>query len=189
MKLPTIKGFHILKGINARLARREKIAVYAGACFVALFLILKLAVFPVFSSKDRLESRVATDRKELQEMMALSAEFNAVKGDSGSIDQRLNARGKGFNLFSLLEGVATQAGLKDNIKYIKPSSSQLEGEYTISSVEMQFEQITMKQLFAYLHKVENPANVIWVDRLSIRKDDKKPGHVDVTLQISTLEST
>jgi general secretion pathway protein M len=122
-------------------------------------------------------------------MMALSAEYSAVKGDSGGIEQRLGARGTGFNLFSLLEGVATQAGLKDNLKYIKPSSSQLEGKYTISSVEMQFEQITMTQLFTYLHRVEDPANVLWIDRLSIRKQKQQSGYIDATLQVSTLQLT
>jgi len=176
----------LLKGFNVRLARREKIAVYAGAAFVGLFLIFQLGVFPVLSSKENLERRIESDREQLQQMMALSAEYRALKGNSGSMDERLAARGQGFNLFSLLEGVATQTGLKDNVKYIKPSSSQLEGEYTVSSVEMQFEQITMEQLFTYLHKVENPANVLWVDRLSIRKHKDQSGYVDATLQISTL---
>lgn len=184
-----MKALDVLKGVNTRLAHRERIALYTGAAFLGLFLVLNLAVFPVLSSKEALERRVQTDRKQLQEMMALSAEYQAVKGDSGSMAQRLAARGSGFNLFSVLEGVATQAGLKDNIKYIKPSSSQLEGEYTVSSVEMQFEQITMKQLFAYLHQIENPTYVIWVDRLFIRKHQKRSGHVDVTLQVSTLQTT
>jgi len=184
-----MKAIRILTGIHMRLARREKIAVYAGACFVVLFLILKLGVFPVLSSKEALERRIESDRKQLQEMMALSAEYQAVKGNSGNIDERLTARGEGFNLFSLLEGVATRVGLKDNIKYIKPSSSEPGGEYTVSSVEMQFEKITMKQLFTYLHHVEDPANVVWIDRLSIRKHKDMSGYIDTTLQISTLQLT
>jgi len=176
-----------VKLINIKLAHREKIVVCGGACLVGLFLILNLVVFPVLSSKEKLQRSIEVDQQRLKEIVALSAEYEALQGDSGGIGKQLTARGKDFTLFSLLERLATQGGLKDRIKYIKPSTSQTKGQYQISSVEMQFEQITMQQLFKYLHQVEEPRNVVSIKRLSIKKHKEQSGYVDATLQVSTVQ--
>jgi hypothetical protein len=125
----------------------------------------------------------------MEELVFLSSEFEALKGNSGGVGNALTKRGKGFALFSLLEKLASQAGLKDRIKYIKPSSSQTKGNFKVSAVEMQFEAITMKQLFDYLFRVEDPKHVITIKRVSVKNHKDKQGIVDVTIQASTLELT
>jgi hypothetical protein len=176
-----------VKQINIKLARREKIIVSAGACFLGLFLLLHFLVFPFFSSRSKLHRSIKVDEQRLKEIMLLSSEFKALQGSSGGMGKALAGRGKGFTLFSLLEKLASQAGLKDRIKYIKPSTSQSKGKYKISSVEMQFESITMRQLFDYLYRIEDPKNIIKIKRISIKKHKEKSGHVDATLQISTVQ--
>jgi general secretion pathway protein M len=176
-----------VKRINVKLARREKIIVCAGASFLGLFLFLYVLVFPFFSSRAGLRRSIQVDQERLKEVMLLSAEYQALQGGSGGIGKVLADRDTGFTLFSLLEKQAGQAGLKDRIKYMKPSKSQAKGQYKISSVEMQFEQITMRQLFDYLYRIEDPKNIVNVKRTSIRKHKEKSGHVDATLQVSTIE--
>lgn len=176
-----------MKRINITLARREKIMVAAGASFVAVFLVVRLVIAPVFSSKTKLKRSIRLDQQRIEELMLLSSEYQALKGNSGDIGKALSGRGKAFTLFSLLEKVARQAGLKERIKYIKPSTSQSKGKFKISSVEMQFEGITMGDLFDYLYRIEDPKNIIKVKRLSIKKHKDKPGYVDTTLQISTVQ--
>jgi hypothetical protein len=119
--------------------------------------------------------------------MALSAEYQCLQKNSGGINAALAKREKGFTLFSLLEGLASEAGLKDRIKYIKPSATQIKGKYKTSSVEMQFEAINMPQLFDYLYRVEDPKNVVRIKRISVKKHKEKTGYVDATLQVSTVE--
>ena len=177
-----------MKRITIKLARREKIVVSAGACFVGLFLFLRLIVFPFFSSKTKLGQSIQVDQQRLQDIMLLSAEFDALQGSSGGIGKALAERPKGFTLFSLLERTAGQVNLKDRIKYMKPSKSQAKGQFKISSVEMQFEQITMRQLFEYLHWIEDPKNIVKIKRISIKKHKDKSGYVDATLQVSTVQS-
>lgn len=176
-----------MKRINIKLARREKIIVCAGASFLGFFLLLYLLVFPFFSSKTKLRRNIQVDQQRLKEIMLLSSEYKALHGSSGDMGKAIAGRGEGFTLFSLLEKLASQAGLKDRIKYIKPSTSQAKGKYKISSVEMQFEGITMRQLFDYLYRIEDPKNIIKIKRISIKKHKEKSGHVDATLQISTVQ--
>ena len=176
-----------MKRINIKLARREKIIVYGGACLLGLFLLLNLVVFPVFSSRTKLRRSIQVGRERIKELMLLGSEYETLKGNSGDIGKALSGRGRGFTLFSLLEKMATKAGLKDSIKYIKPSTSQAKGKYKISSVEMQFEGITMRQLLDYLYRIEDPENIIKVKRLSVKQHKDKSGYVDATLQISTVQ--
>lgn len=176
-----------MRRINIKLARREKIVVAAGASFLGVLVLLYLLIFPFFSSRAKLRRSIQVDQERLKEVMLLSAEYQALQGNSGGMAKALAKRKKGFALFSLLEKQAGQAGLKDRIKYMKPSRSQAKGQYKISSVEMQFEQITMHQLFDYLYRIEEPKNIVGIKRISIKKHKEKSGYVDATLQVSTVE--
>ena len=177
-----------MKRINIKLARREKIIVSVGACLVALFVLLRFLVFPFFSGRTKLRRGIEADRQRLQEVISLSAEYEGLQREPGGIQKVLAGREKGFTLFSFLEGVAGHAGLKDRIKYIKPSTSQVKGEYKISSVEMQFEAITMRQLLDYLYRIEDPKNIVKIKRISIKKHKDKSGYVDTTMQVLTVQS-
>lgn len=177
-----------MKRINVKLARREKIIVSAGACLVGLFVLLRFFVFPFFSGRTKLRRSIEVDKQRLQEVMNLSVEYEALQTKPGGMQKVLADRKRGFTLFALLEGVAGQAGLKDRIKYIKPSTSQDKGQYKVSSVEMQFEGITMRQLFDYLHRIEDPKNVVKIKRISIKKHKEKSGYVDATMQALTVQS-
>ena len=176
-----------MKKIDIKLSQREKILVSAGACFIGLLLLLYFLVFPFFASRAELRRSIDADQQRLKEVMDLSAEYQALQKNSGGVQEVLAKRKKGFTLFSLLEGLAGQVGLKDRIKYIKPSSSQTKGKYKTSSVEMQFEAINMLELFDYLYRVEDPKNVVVIKRISIKKHKEKPGYVDATLQVSTIQ--
>ena len=176
-----------MKRLNITLARREKIIVFAGASVLGLLFILNVIIFPALSMKTKLKKSVASGQQHIEELMLLSNEYKALQGSSGDVGKALAARGKSFTLFSLLEKVASRAGLKDRIKYIKPSTSQAKGKFKVSSVEMQFQGITMGELFSYLYQVEDPKNIIKVKRLSIKKHKEKQGYVDATLQISTVQ--
>jgi general secretion pathway protein M len=177
-----------MKRINIKLARREKIIVSAGACLFGLFVLLHFFVFPFFSGRTKLRRSIEVDKQRLQEVMNLSVEYEGLQGKPGGVQEALAGKEKGFTLFAFLEGVAGQAGLKDRIKYIKPSTSQDKGQYKVSSVEMQFEGITMRQLFDYLYRIEDPKNVVKIKRISIKKHKEKSGYVDATMQALTVQS-
>ena len=177
-----------MKRINIKLSKREKIFVSVGACFVGLFVLLYFLVFPFFSARAKLYKEIQVDEQQLKEVMGLSDEYQALQKSSGGMREVVAKRKKGFTLFSLLEGLAGQVGLKDRIKYIKPSTSKTKGKFKISSVEMQFEGINMTELFDFLYRVEDPKNIIKIKRISIKKHKEKSGYVDATLQVSTIQS-
>lgn len=170
-----------------KLAKREKYFVGIAVCSVAFFLLFQLLIFPFFEKRERLQSGVKAKEEALREIMRLSGEYQAYKGDSREIQRLLAKRKGGFTLFAFLEKAAGEAGVKENIDYMKPSASKGTGPYKESMVEMKLEAITLNQLTQYLHRIESPEDLISIKRISIKQNNKEAGYLDAVLQALTFQ--
>jgi general secretion pathway protein M len=170
-----------------KLARREKYFVSAAALSIAIFLLFQFLIFPFFDARKRFQRGVRAKEDALKEILRLSSEYNRYQKGSQGIKQILARRKKGFTLFSFLDKSAGNAGVKANIKYMKPSTSTGLGPYKESLVEMKLEAITLQQLIGYLYRIESPVNVVSIKRISIKENKRKSGHIDAILQILTFQ--
>ncbi len=179
----------ILKLINfKKLNKRERYAIMAAAGIIAIFLIAKLVVEPFFSRTEQMRNNLRTKAAILEHMRQLQSEYAGLKSKTELSKSRFNERQKGFTLFSFLDRLAGDAGIKDRISYMKPSKKAQENTpYKISRVEMKLEAITLEQLTAYLHGVETSRNMVDITKISISKKDQKQGLIDAVLQVETVE--
>ena len=157
----------------------------AGVVF-GLFILLKGILFPFLDKRSQLERGIAAKQKALQEIIQLQREYEHLKGGAQEILAALEKREKNFSLFAHLEKKAADTGIKDHIKYMKPSSSPGSGPYVESAVEMKLVGISLEQLTKYLYFVENPEKSIWIKRASIKAQKKPPRYLDVVLQVLTI---
>jgi general secretion pathway protein M len=172
------------------LSRREKLALIAAAGFVALFIVIQFIVFPLFDKKERLQKGIVAKTNAIAEMRLLQTKYDQLKTRADQSKVRFDKRPQNFTLFSFLDKLAGQTGVKDNIAYMKPSkTAQKNSLYSISSVEMKIQAVTLNQVTRYLHKVETSPNMVTVKRLSLTKTEKKPGFVNAVLQVETLEAS
>jgi general secretion pathway protein M len=170
------------------LQRREKIIVTAAGVVVAVLIVLQLAVFPVIDRRDRLRKQIQTQTVALGQMHDLKREYEALTRFTRDMERQLRRRPKNFTLFSFTDRLAGQSGLKQNIVYMKPSTSNLKNSpYALSLVEIKLTSLTMLQLTTFLHGIEDPSKIVWVKRLSITKDDKKEGLINAVVQVETLQ--
>ncbi|MCP4682625.1 MAG: hypothetical protein GY864_09855 [Desulfobacterales bacterium] len=169
-----------------KLAKREKYFVTIGACAIAVFFLFQFLIFPFFEKKERIRKGIITKELALKEIVILNADYNALKRGPQRIRNILAGRQTGFTLFSFLERAGNEAGIKDHIKYLKPSVSQGTG-YKESLVEMKLEGITLQQLVKYLYLVESPGEVIFIKRLSVKENKKLDGYLDAVLQAFTFQ--
>jgi general secretion pathway protein M len=165
------------------LSTRERYAVYLGVVVVSIFMIIQLMVFPVLDKRKSVRKQLKAKTAELEQMIALKAEYDAIKGKSKSFDRRTKRRKKGFTLFSYLDELAGKVGVKDNISSMKPSSSD-----KISRVEVELQAITMEKLSNYLHMVETSMEMVFVKRLSITRKGKQGGSINAVLQVETSKA-
>ena len=104
------------------------------------------------------------------------------------MDAGIKKRPKSFTLFSFIDKLAGTSGIKSNIVYMKPSTSNLKNSaYTLSMVEIKMTSLTMEQLTAFLYGIEDPANMVWIKRISISKGDKNESLLNSVLQVETFQ--
>jgi general secretion pathway protein M len=161
MKLPAI-----LKNLN----KRERHGIMLAATVIAIFLIAVLIVEPFLSRTAAMKNSLQTKANMLGEMQKLQSEINALKQQATVSKSRFQGRQKGFSLYSFMDRLAGESGIKDQITRMKPTKTvQKNSPYKISRVEMKLEAITLEQLTNYLYGVETSKNMVNIKKISISK--------------------
>jgi general secretion pathway protein M len=170
------------------LQRRERIIVAAAGVVLLVLIALQLTVFPVIDRRDHLRNQIRTQRAALGQMHDLKREYDALTRFTRNMERQLKQRPKNFTLFSFTDRLAGKSGLKQNIAYMKPSTSNLKNSpYSLSMVELKLNSLTLLQLTTFLHGIEDPSKIVWVKRLSVTKEDKDEGLINAVVQLETLQ--
>ena len=171
-----------------KLSKREKYSIYLIAGFICLFVFFQFILFPFIDERNLLKRTIKVKTKILKEMIVLKSEYDMIKKKSGLSKNLIAKRKKGFTLFSFLDKNTGEAGIKDHISYMKPSSSvQKNSKYKISLVEMKLQAITLEQLTTYLYKIETSKNNVFIKRISITKTGKQEQFINAVLHVETIE--
>ena len=158
-----------------------------AACFIGSFFLFQYLINPFFEKRERLQRGIQAKEAGQAEILRLSAEYKNLQRGSQNLEKLLARREKGFTLFAFLEKAAGDCGVKERIKYMKPSSSKGAGPYKESMVEMKLEGITLNQLTDYLYLVESLENIVTIRRISIKENVKEAGYLEAVLQALTYE--
>ncbi len=169
-----------------KLGKREKLSVSLGVGFITLFVSVQFIIFPLLDKRDAMKRGIEAKWSGLKEIRMLKTEYEAYRKGAEGIKSHLGRREKGFTLFSFLEQAAGRAGVKDHIKYMKPSDSPGDGPLKESTVEMKLDKINLKQLVEYLHLIESPEKVVSIKRISITDSKGAAGYLDAVMQVLTI---
>ena len=179
MKLPAI-----LKNLN----RRERYGVMLSAGVIVIFLIAVFIIEPFLSRSANMKNSLQAKADMLAEMQRMQFEYNSLTQQATMSISRFQRRPKGFTLYSFMDRLAGESGIKDRISYMKPSkTAQKNSPYKISRVEMKLDEITLEQLANYLYGVETSQNMVQIKKISISKKDGEQGLLTAVLQVETLE--
>ncbi|UCD80770.1 MAG: type II secretion system protein M [Desulfobacterales bacterium] len=171
-----------------KLNKRERYAIIAAAGVIGIFLIAQFIIGPFLSTTEQKKKNLQTKTVMVEQMRQLQAEYESLTQKEKISKSRYRNRQKGFTLFSFLDRLAGEVGIKDRISYMKPSKKiDKNSPYKISTVEMKLEAITLEQLTNYLYGVETSENMVDVQKISISKKDIKQGLITAILQVETVE--
>ncbi|MDM8539307.1 general secretion pathway protein GspM [Desulfobacterales bacterium HSG17] len=164
------------------LAEREKNILIGGIIFVILFFGFQLGIVPVFDKRDDL-GRILVDRqKALEELLVLQKKFSIVSSRFDTKAQALAQRKEDFSLFSFLDSLIQQSGIKDNVAYMKPVVKKLENsKYMLATVKIKFQGVYLKEFTDFLYLIESSENGVNVTSLSLLKSGSKSGKVKLLL--------
>ncbi|MEW6079948.1 MAG: type II secretion system protein GspM [Thermodesulfobacteriota bacterium] len=171
----------------AGLNRRERILVNCGAVFVVVFLLVRFVIVPLSGQQARLEKKLAEKKEMLQQMLTVQKEVVSVSRRVNDSLSGTQGREENFTLFSFLDQLAGEAGVKENITYMKPSTEETgQGESRLSLVELKMEAVSLENLVSYMYKIETSRSMVFVKRVSISRQEKDIGGVDAVMQVVTI---
>jgi len=165
-----------------KLSKREGYLVTAASVVVAGFVLFEFLFSPFLERMAALRAGIEARGRSLRQMSELSNRYREITDASRERGRLIGKRAKGFTLFSFLERAAGECSVKDRIKYMKPSSSPHE-----SMVEMQMEEITLKQLVDYLQRIEYGDGLIRIKRISVRESRRETQYLDAVMQVVSPE--
>lgn len=170
-----------------RLAFREKVVLGLGALLGGILLAYTLIITPYGEKMRILDRRIVQKTVELKEISALSHGYLEIKRKVDELKEKAGKGGKSFPLFSHLESLAAKTRIKGNIASMKPQSTPLGDHYKESSVAVNLESITTKQLVDYLLRIEKSESFLRIKRLHLKKRHDTPKYLDATFLVSTYE--
>jgi general secretion pathway protein M len=193
MTLLTLQsGFQVLldkffqkSGLN-KLDKREKKALTAGVLFLVCFALFHFALSPLLQARQQTAKVLIKKEEELKQIRLLQEEYRKLQHQAVDIQGRLQQRNPAFTLFSFVEERATKAQVKEKINSMTPSTSEGEGPFQESRVDLKLEQISLTQLVEFLQQVESQENVVMIKRISIQENSKEEGVLDAVMQIITF---
>lgn len=168
--------------------RREKAGVITVLAVLMTVAVIELGVTPLMDHHHRLERTLASRTRALADMRQLQQRYTALQAEVERHRSTLQRRPKGFTLFSFLDRIAGQTGVKDRIAYMKPSTDEIKDTpYRVSRVELKIQGTVMEQLVPYLYQVETAPESVTLKRLSINQTGKDEKTIDAVLQVEALE--
>jgi len=171
-----------------KISKRERYAIWVASGLIGIFIITQLIIAPLLDRRERLIREIQVNTKVYKDIRILKKEYQALKKRADTAAKNMRIRSKGFTLFSFLDQLAGQTGLKDNIAYMKPSVITHENSpYKTSVVETKLQAVTLERLTAYIYMIETSKNMVSLKRLSISKKSKQTGYVDAVLLAETME--
>jgi general secretion pathway protein M len=171
-----------------KLTKREKYAIYILSGVVFIFIVVQFIIFPSIDKRKRLKRVLNVKAGILEEMISLKSEYDEINKRKNISSARFENREKGFTLFSFLDRLTGETGIKKHVTYMKPSTTtQKDSALKISDVEMKLRGLTLQQLTEYLYRVETSKNMVSIKRLSISRTGKQEGFIDAVLQVETVE--
>lgn len=180
-----LAGLRDKSGID-QLGQREKVTLAVGVLFVIGVLVFQFMISPYFENRKRLQKSIQNKQRDLLEMRLLQQEYSELRKQEGGIKTNLAKREKGFTLFTFLDQQAAVADVKQQIKYMKPSVTEGDDEFSESLVEMKLQEVDLARLVRFLRGIESDVNVVSVRRISIQSSSKDEDLLDVILQIVTF---
>lgn len=184
LKSLPIKSF----SLPFNLQRREKLILAAAAVVLGVFIIVQLIMYPIIDRRTRLRRQIVTQTQALEQMSLLKAEYEKLTQHAHQNEGKIKTRPREFTLYSFLDTLAGQSGIKQNIAYMKPSTTNLKGSpFSLSMVELKINALTMEQMVTFLHGIETSQNLIWIKRVSIAKGEKENDLINAVLQVETYQ--
>ncbi|HEB91345.1 MAG TPA: hypothetical protein ENI85_17345 [Deltaproteobacteria bacterium] len=175
------------------LAPRERLLVgLAGGALAFVVLVFGL-VMPIRSAMDHASSQAEDAERQVELMRRMKREWDGLSLRLDSVEDRIQRSRGGPNLLTLLESLATRAGVKPTSMEKRQSGES--AKYEETKVEVSLKNVTLEQAVTYLASIEEADQPLSVKSLRIKRrpgrarkgEEKSVDLIDVTFSVSSFK--
>ena len=108
---------------------------------------------------------------ELQRIVALRDEWLKVSKIKNRVLKRIQSRGKDFAIFSYLEILAAEAGLKESIQYMRPLALSQEGVqegFIKKGLEIRLKDVEIDKMVNYIYRIEYSDKMMKIESIHLK---------------------
>jgi len=170
-----------------RLGRRQRLFLYVGIPVPIIVLVYSFAFGPHLDSLKSLQQVLPVKRGELQSVRGIAEEQKATEAEIAELKQRIEQRGKGFDLGGFVSSTASSLKLRERCQVeLVPQLPKAGLVYAPSSVKVSLEGVTLKELTDLLHGIDAADKVLSVENIEISLPGFGKQGLQVEMTISTL---
>ena len=171
-----------------QLNQRERIFVIAGGFALVLALLYFAIVAPYRGALNRFDSQIAARSVQLQEVKALQARYLELQQQMAQMESLLG-KGQDFSALTFIENLVGRTAGRENLLSMRPQSPELRSEFTVDSVEIKLEKLTLKQVLELLLGIEAASTPMQVKNLYLKQRFDDRSLLDATMTVTALRRT
>jgi general secretion pathway protein M len=103
--------------------------------------------------------------------------------------ESLLGKGQNFSALTFIENLVGQTAGRENLLSMRPQTPELRNEFTVDSVEIKLEKLTIKQVLELLSGIEAAPTPMQVKNLYLKQRFDDRSLLDATMTITALRRT
>ncbi len=167
-----------------RLNPRERVIVGSGLVIIAGLVLWFLLVTPYLNAMERLDRRIAAHHHNLIRVEKMSKQINDLRHQIANVDRRRKGKRP---LFSLVENLTEQTGVREQLLSMRPQPATTQGKYRQQLVEIRLEKLSLAQLVKVLHAIEYRSGGVQVKSMRVKPRFEDHSLLDVHMVLMSLE--
>jgi hypothetical protein len=165
--------------------QREQWLLIGAAVTVVVATAQPVLIQPLRADIERADQRIERLETELLHATRMAADMLRLQAELSVVEQRIEP-GARTNLFTLLEALAAQAAIGEQLESIKPKQASGNERYPETRVEVTLKGTSLGQTVNFLYLIENADShlIIRSIRIKTRGSQKL---LDVSFSVSSFE--
>jgi len=172
----------------SQLNQRERIFVIVGGLALVLALIYFAILLPYRSALNRFDQQINARSLQLEEVKELQASYLGLKQQMTQVERLLDNRND-FSALTFVENLVEQTAGRENLLSMRPQSPEQRNEFTLDSVEIKLEKLTLEQVLELLAGIEAAEIPMQVRNLYLKQRFDDRSLLDATMMVTALRRT
>jgi hypothetical protein len=155
--------------------------------FTIAWALFAFGFSPVLERIETLKRVIPEKQNGLDRLCVKAGEYVSLREDLEDLRAMISSQEKNFELLPFVESLVEQCSLTQNVKMMKPVTADFGTDLQEIIVEIELENVTLRQLCEFIGKFQLPNILVHVKRFAIKKNPTNPDLLDSQITIRNLK--